>query len=95
MHFYRPLLSCNSNPIVLVAAATLSIEQLVVSADTYFISVAGQWLFLALGNSAFPTCHNIMDDAQICEVGEILLLHVFLKSHKYSNHEHHHNQNFS
>jgi hypothetical protein len=51
MRAYRPLLSCNNSPIVAVA-------RLVVFVD---VSIAWQWIFPALGNSALQTtCHIIV-----------------------------------
>jgi hypothetical protein len=70
MRAYRPLLSCNNTPIVAIAS-------LVVSAD---VSVAWQWIFPGLGNSALQTtCHNIED------VGELKLLRIFLSFLRFCN----------
>jgi hypothetical protein len=59
MRAYRPLLSCNNSPLFrlrgYLAYRTVG--------SNLVVSVAWQWIFPALGNSAFQTtCHSIILD---------------------------------
>jgi hypothetical protein len=60
MHFYRPLLSCNNTPLFLPCLQN-SLEHFSCIRGYIILSVAWQWIFPSLGNSAFQTtCHNIL-----------------------------------
>jgi hypothetical protein len=63
MHFYRPLLSCNNTPLFrlpMLPCLQNSWENFSCIRGYIILSVAWQWVFTALGNSAFQTtCHSI------------------------------------
>jgi hypothetical protein len=67
MHFYRPLLSSNNTPLLclprLFCLQNCWEQFSCIRGDIIlmnYVSVAWQWAFPALGNSAFQTCHNIL-----------------------------------
>jgi hypothetical protein len=67
MNFYRPLLSCNNTPLFWLPRLFClqscweqfsCIHGYIIL--TNYVSVAWQWVFPALDNSAFRTCQNIL-----------------------------------